>query len=68
MRTVMKIHFLLIASILALLIGGCASDSSMTDEEHSAASSRPAPGSPDPMSHMATPPGEYPLSGGSPRY
>jgi len=50
MRTVMKIHFLLIASV------------------HSAAPSRPAPGSPDPMSHMATPPGEYPLSGGSPRY
>ena len=45
----MKIHFVLIASVFALFIGGCANDSMMTDEEYNAAHSGPAPGSPEPM-------------------
>jgi hypothetical protein len=61
----MKIHFLLIASVLALLVGGCANDSMITDEEYDAAHSGPAPGSPDPMSHIPAPQND---TLGTPRY
>jgi PBP1b-binding outer membrane lipoprotein LpoB len=62
----MKIHFLLVASILALFVSGCANDSMMTDEEYDAAHSGPAPGSPDPMAHIQAPQNS-PL-GGTSRY
>jgi hypothetical protein len=64
----MKIHFLLVASVLALLVGGCANDSMMTDEEYDEAHSGPAPGSPDPTGHLPPPPSTNPLERGPSRY
>lgn len=47
----MKIFLLLIASVFALALGGCAEQSLLTDEEYRAVKG-PAPNSPDPMGYV----------------
>jgi hypothetical protein len=47
----MKIFLVLVASIAALALGGCADQSLISDEEYKAAKG-PAPNSPDPMANI----------------
>jgi hypothetical protein len=50
----MKILFVLFVSLFALLLGGCAEQPVMSDEEYNAIHG-PAPNSPDPMAHIPAP-------------
>ena len=47
----MKILFVLFVSVFALLLGGCAEQPLMSDEEYNARRG-PAPFSPDPTGHL----------------
>src|ERR1700731_527401 len=49
--TRIKILLLVVASVAALTLGGCADQSLITDEEYRAVKG-PAPNSPDPMAHI----------------
>jgi hypothetical protein len=51
---VMKTPFLIIVSVFALLLGGCAEQPLMSDEEYNARHG-PAPFSPDPMNKIPQP-------------
>ena len=57
----MKLALFLAAIFCALLLGGCADQSLLTDEEY--AKRPPAPFSPDPMQHVPDP-GQYDRPGG----
>jgi outer membrane lipoprotein SlyB len=50
----MKIFLVLVASVAALALGGCADQSLISDEEYKAVKG-PAPNSPDPMGHIPQP-------------
>jgi hypothetical protein len=50
----MKILFVLFVSVFALLLGGCAEQPLVSDEEYNARHG-PAPFSPDPMAHIPAP-------------
>ncbi len=50
----MKIFLVLVASVAALVLGGCADQSLISDEEYKATKG-PAPNSPDPMQHIPVP-------------
>jgi outer membrane lipoprotein SlyB len=47
----MKIFLVLVASVAALALGGCADQSLISDEEYKAVKG-PAPNSPDPMGYI----------------
>jgi hypothetical protein len=50
----MKILFVIFVSVFALLLGGCAEQPLMSDEEYNARHG-PAPYSPDPMENIPQP-------------
>ena len=64
----MKIHFLLILSVFALFVGGCASDSLRADEDYEEPHSGFPAAGPDPTSHIPGPPSSNPLYNRTGRY
>jgi hypothetical protein len=56
----MKILFVLIVSVVALWLGGCATDLPLVSDEDYNASHPAAPNAPDPMSHIPQQPSNIP--------
>ena len=62
----MKTFALLLVSVVALGLGGCATDDSLASDEEYKANREAAPNAPDPTGHIPQR-SQYPMTGG-PRY